>query len=132
MLILVGNFLTSADTPKVPDLVGNWTGTSSGHEKVGGYEGFSDYQLLLSVTEQRDRVFNGTLSFKSISTNEIDETVGFSGVIGPDMKSVYISEYDQGISIGLIISPDTLEIIYLETGKNAMAVIDTFAREVQK
>lgn len=127
VLAVLGTSLTLADSGSVPTLTGNWTGTSVGHENQSGYWDSQKYHLLLSISEQRERVFNGSLTFLSEGT-EKDYTKGISGVIGPDMKTVYMAEYDKGIDMGQLTDPDTLEIIYLKDGKDAIAAIDTFTR----
>lgn len=124
-----GTFFTSADIPSIPNLVGNWTGVSYGHDKIDGYDGPSNWEFLLSITEQKKRAFNGTITFAQKNNPESGQTVGFSGVIGPDMKTIYLSEYNDGLSFGQIIDPDTMEIIYLKTGDYASAAIDTFTRK---
>ena len=129
VMMMAGSCLTSADSPVIPDLTGNWTGTCIGHEREGGYNSTSEWLLFLSITEQRDRTFNGTLSYQKKSEDKITGNEGFSGAIGPDMKALYLAEYGGGYSIGEIINPDTLEFIYLQSGEEGSAAIDTFTRE---
>lgn len=129
VLMVAAICLVSADSQKIPDLVGNWTGTYVGHEREGGYDSPPEWILLLTVTEQRERSFNGTISYQKKSEDTISGTEGFSGAIGSDLKSVYLGEYDSGIAIGQILDPDTIEFIYIDDGKNGAAVIDTFTRD---
>ncbi|PKL60204.1 MAG: hypothetical protein CVV33_03865 [Methanomicrobiales archaeon HGW-Methanomicrobiales-4] len=127
--MMTGTSLTLADS-KIPDLSGNWTGTSTGHDRAGGFDGPSSWQFLLSVGEQKNRAFNGTISYTNILDKDKTGVIGFSGVIGPDMKTVYLTEYTTpGFIIGQIMDPDTMELIYLESGEDASAAIDTFTRE---
>lgn len=129
--MISGTSLTFADST-IPDLSGNWTGTSTGHDRAEGFEGPSSWQFLLSVAEQKDRAFNGTISYTNIFNQDKTGVIGFSGVIGPDMKTVYLTEYTTtGFIIGQILDPDTMEFIYLESGEDASAAIDTFTREKQ-
>lgn len=128
---LLGISTVTADTAAIPDLKGNWTGTSVGHAKETGYDDLSHYLYKLSITEQRDRVFNGTITFLTKEDNKVLGDKGFSGVIGPDMKTIYLSEYDIGLDIGQVIDADTLEIIYLESGKGSTAAIETFTKDAK-
>ncbi len=130
LFLLAGIFVCTADSPTVPDIIGNWVGTSVGHDRVHGYLEYPGYDLLMSITKQQGRVFNGTLTVRNRVTGTTDEPEGFSGVFGPDRKTLFLSEYNSGFDIGQLIDENTLEIIYLEGGDNAMAFIDTFTREV--
>ncbi|HWQ66396.1 MAG TPA: hypothetical protein VN372_05955 [Methanospirillum sp.] len=132
MLMIAGFSLSSAETQNPPDLVGNWTGTSVGHDRTEGYDGPSSWDFILSISEQKGRVFNGTISFTHKADKTKNGSVGFSGVIGSDMKSLYMAEYLDGFNVGQIMGPDTLEILYLESGEEASAAIDTFTRELPK
>ncbi|MFH0966771.1 MAG: hypothetical protein V1862_03695 [Methanobacteriota archaeon] len=129
ILLLVGTGFSSAESQAIPDLIGNWTGTYVGHEQEGGYGNLSEWIILLAIMEQKERVFNGTISYQKKSDDNIDGTHGFSGAVGPDLKSIYLAEYSNGISIGQIIDPDTLEIIYLDSGKKGSVAIYTFTRD---
>lgn len=129
-LVWAGTCPVFAEPQAVPDLTGNWTGTSTGHDRVAGYDGPPSWQLFMSVVDQRDRAFNGTISYKNSNNPDKSGSTGFSGVIGPDMKTVYLAEYTtNGFVIGEIIDSDTMEFIYLESGDDASAAIDTFTRE---
>ncbi|PKL60840.1 MAG: hypothetical protein CVV33_00610 [Methanomicrobiales archaeon HGW-Methanomicrobiales-4] len=118
--------MVSAETESIPDLVGNWTGTSVGHMKQSGYEGSLGYNYTLSIEEQKGRTFNGTLY---IFGPDYNGSTGFSAAIGHDMKNFYMPQYDQGMNFGEIISQDEIEIIYAVTGKNGAALIESFIRE---
>jgi hypothetical protein len=128
VLLVAANCLVSAESQEVPSLVGTWTGTCVGHDQKDGYFDASEWSLELEVTEQKDRVFNGKITFIQKSDNKVLGDEGFSGVIGPDMKTIYLGEYDSGFSFGQLLDPDTLEFIYLDDGKNGSAGIDTFTR----
>lgn len=130
LLLLAGICVCTADNLPAPDMTENWVGTSVGHDRVHGYLDYPGYDLLMSVTKQQGRVFNGTLTVRNRMTGTTDEPEGFSGVFGPELKTVYLSEYHSGSDIGHLIDENTLGIISLEGGDNAMAFIDTFTREV--
>lgn len=124
-ICLIGYFV-SAETETIPDLVGNWSGSSFGHMKQGGYEGSLGYNYTLSIEEQKGRAFNGTLY---ILGPDYTGNIGFSAAFGHDMKTFYMTQYDQGFNFGEIVSQDEIEIIYMAAGKNGMALIESFNRE---
>lgn len=126
ILTCMAGSIVSAETASIPDLIGNWTGTSVGHMKEGGYETPLDYNYTLSIEDQTGRAFNGTLY---ITGPNYKGNTGFSAVIGNDMTSLYMSQYDDGFDFGEIISPNEIELIYAESGKNGMALIESFIRE---
>lgn len=125
--MVLGNGVAGAETVPLPDLVGNWTGSATGHSKEAGFfeEPLGAYRLV--IHEQQGRLFYGTLHYPYEGS---DWSVDFSGGIGPDMETLYIAEYDEGFNIGKMLSPDELEIIYIETSEKGMIGIDTFVREV--
>jgi hypothetical protein len=126
--------LTGASMADIPNLVGNWTGSFEGYEKSIGYMNSDETgALTMVISEQKGRLFTGNFSF-NFSLNETGQgqrDEGFSGIIGLDNKTLYISEYDRGYDIGTITSNDTIELAYLEdgeTGKTAGAFIDKYQR----
>lgn len=130
MLLIIGSiYLTSADTQGIPDLVGNWTGTYMGHERFGGYQNSSEWLVSIMITDQKGRIFNGTILFQNKTDSQINDPIGFSGAIGSDLKTFYLSEYEDGYAIGTIVNLNTLEYIYAVDGANASVAIDTFTRE---
>lgn len=108
----------SADIVSVPDLVGNWTGTSSGHYAEIGYIEEGTYTYTLVIPEQRDRVFNGTLIEEGIDGHR---EYRFSGIIAPDMKELQIVEYGTGIDMGYLISDTDMELILLVHDEKGLA-----------
>ncbi len=74
-----------ADESSLPDLVGNWTGTSDGFHAGAGYFHDGDYRYVLNIGQQEGRIFNGTFIVSGLDpTREYP----FSGVIAHDMKSL--------------------------------------------
>jgi hypothetical protein len=107
---------------EVPDLVGNWTGLESWYGEVNGSVKLIENEgLNLTVAEQKNRLFTGNLTYKSENGTEIVE--GFSGAIGLDNKTLYLSEFNEGYDMGTIISDDEIEMIYLQDGKKAETTI---------
>jgi hypothetical protein len=103
---------------EVPDLLGKWTGLESWYGVVNGSAKLTEnHSFDLIVEEQKDHLFTGNLSWKSENGTEIVE--GFSGAIGPDNRTLYLSEFNEGYDLGTIISDDEIELIYLQDGKKA-------------
>ena len=125
LLVLV--FLaTGISAAKVPDLQGNWTGSWSGYDDGKGYSNLSENgSILFNFQEQKDRLFVGNLTIKV--KNETYDS-GFSGAIGLDNKTLYISQFDNGYSLGTIISNDEMELTYLSDGKGGSVAIDRLYR----
>jgi hypothetical protein len=116
MLAAIG--LSIAD---IPNLVGNWTGSYEGYANNIGYKNEIG-ALTLVISEQKGRLFTGNLSELG------QETVGLSGAIALDNKTLYMAEYDMGYDIGTVLSNDTMELLYLEDGEMGGAFIDEFHR----
>jgi hypothetical protein len=125
LLVLV--FLaTGISAAKVPDLQGNWTGSWSGYDDGKGYSNLSENgSILFNFEEQKDRLFIGNLTIK-LKNETYDR--GFTGAIGLDNKTLYISQFDKGYSLGTIISNDEMELIYLSDGKGGSVAIDRLHR----
>jgi hypothetical protein len=115
----------TAEESSIPDMTGNWSGTSVGHYNEIGYieEGFFDDTLM--ITYQNGQIFNGRLLE---SGGQGDKSYTFAGVIGPDMKTIYITEYEIGRDIGFILDENTLEIILQVEGEKGLAELCRFTR----
>ena len=100
-------FATEICAAEVPNLVGNWTGSSNGYFNEDGVVKLSENEnISIVITEQKDRLF----------------------AIGLDNKALYIAEFDQGYDMGTIISDDEIELIYLADGETGRAFIDRLHR----
>ncbi len=82
--------------------------------------------LNVTVTEQKNRLFTGYLTYKLENGTEISE--GFAGAIGMYNKTLYLAEFNEGYDFGTIISNDEIELIYLQDGKSADAGIARLQR----
>ncbi len=129
LMMIAGNCQVLAVTAPVPNMVGTWTGTSVGHERTGGFTGASEWLFHLIITDQKSRVFNGTLILLKKDDQQIRIPMSISGAIGPDMQTFYLTEHTGGFAKGRIIDPDSLEYIYMIGGENASIAIDTFTRD---
>ena len=127
ILCLILAFLaTGICAAEVPNLVGNWTGTSNGYFNEDGVAKLSENgSVSLVITEQDDRLFAGNLT-AMLNGEEIVK--GLAGAIGLDNKALYIAEFDQGYDMGTIISDDEIELIYLADGETGRAFIDRLHR----
>jgi hypothetical protein len=111
-------------TAKVPDLLGNWTGSATGYVEVNGSNKLVENESVsLSIIEQEDRLFIGNVTYMRNGTEFVE---AFKGAIGLDNKTLYIAE-KRGYSLGTIISDDEIELIYLERWE-VLAAIDKFYR----
>lgn len=127
LLFWIGISLACAETSPLPDLVGNWTGSSTGH--YAGEEGFVDeeaFVYVFVVEKQVDRAFHGTLYETGIRG---EKSYPFSGVIGSDMKTLYMADHDKGYNTGSLIKPDTMELILLVDGSDGLAEVCTLKKE---
>ncbi len=104
---------------EIPNLVGNWTGSIKGFSKDIGYMDVNKPgDLTMVISEQKGQAFIGnfSLNFSLPKAGLMQETEGFSGIIGSDNKTLYFAEYDKGYDIGTILSNDTIEAVYIEDG----------------
>ncbi len=81
--------------------------------------------ISYSITDQKDRLFKGNMTY-TINGTEIAE--GFAGAIGRDNKTFHLAEYDKGYDMGTIISGDEIEMIYIEDGDSGWAAINRLHR----
>lgn len=103
---------------EIPDLLGKWTGLESLYGEVNGSTKLTENESLnVTVTEQKNRLFTGNLTYKLENGTEISE--GFTGAIGLDNETLYLAEFNEGYDFGTIISNDEIELIYLQDGKPA-------------
>ena len=112
---------------EIPDLLGKWTGLESWYGEVNGSAKLTENESLnVAVTEQKNRLFTGNLTYKEANGTEISE--GFAGAIGLDNKTLYFAEFNEGYDMGTIISNDEIELIYLQDGKMAETTIGRLHR----
>jgi uncharacterized protein YxeA len=125
-LILLIIMITGICTAEVPYLVGNWTGTQNTYvAEDGSYNLLENESTSLAITEQKDRLFTGYVTYPS-DGKEIVEYL--AGAIGLDNKTFYVSEMNEGYDFGTIISEDEIELIYLADGENGRTVINALYR----
>lgn len=112
---------------KVPDLIGNWTGSWSGYDEGTGYSNSTDNgSINFAFMEQKGRVFSGNLTINLENETEIGND--FAGAIGLDNKTLHIAEFGKGYSTGTVVSNDEIELIYLMDGEGGSVAIDRIYR----
>jgi hypothetical protein len=126
LLVWVGLLPVSAESSEIPDLVGNWTGHSVGHYAREGYTTEESFNYVFVITDQQGRAFNGTLYESGIHG---DVAYGESGVISYDMKTLNMADHDKGYNHGSLVSPDTMELIILVDGEDALAEVCVLKKE---
>jgi hypothetical protein len=116
---------TTPSAPVIPELTGNWSGTSTGYMYQSGYEVFNE-TLTMTVTSQEGRLFTGVLSFPMIDGTT--ETKAFAGVLGDDGKTIKDIEYPSGFSDGVILAADEIELIFRDEASPSTICIDVLRR----
>lgn len=113
-------------TAQVPNLVGNWTGSQNAYvAENGSYKLSENESTSLAITEQKDRLFNGYVTYPS-NGREIVENL--AGAISLDNKTFYVAELNEGYDFGTIISDDEIELIYLADEDGGRTVINKLYR----
>lgn len=117
--------ITGVCAAQAPDLVGNWTGNTTGYFGAdGAYNLLENDSISIAVAEQNDRLFTGSIAYMREGEEIVED---FAGAIGADNKTLYIAE-SKGYGLGTIISEDEIELIYLEDGDTVVVAIDRLHR----
>jgi len=116
---------TTPSTPVLPDLTGNWSGTSTGYMYLSGYKA-SNETLKMEVTSQEGHLFTGILTFPH--NDGTIETKAFAGVLGDDGKTIKDIEYPGGFSDGAVLSADEIELIFRDEASPSTICIDSLRR----
>jgi cytochrome c len=117
--------VTGAATPSTPDIVGVWTGTSSGHvETVGFCEGAAP---RYTFTAQNGPAFVGYEEYTRGDGVRHSENV--SGVIACD-GGISIVEHDGGYALGEFVEPGEIELRHFQDGDTATVFIFHLKREM--
>jgi hypothetical protein len=109
-----------------PDLVGNWSGTWVDYTEGTGYSDGAGYSMIMSVTEQQDRIFSGEFSF--INPEGSVESDTFAGAIGPDGRTITLTEQNGGYGSGTYTAPDKIELIYANDARPYSIAIDSLKK----
>ncbi|MCK9590795.1 MAG: hypothetical protein M0Q91_02125 [Methanoregula sp.] len=109
----------------IPDLAGTWTGTIKSFDYGTGFNDHPDGKMVITVTEQRDRIFTGNLTV--ITNNTILVTENFAGAIGRDGRTFTLAE-ESGYAFGEILGKDEFEMVYVNDASPFSIAIDSFWR----
>lgn len=111
----------------LPDLVGTWVGPYN----VIRSNGFADGLLQLRVVEQKGPLIKVEKAWKVAPGGAPGDVGGvlfteaaepMVGVIGFDGREIQLAEQgDEGIYTGRLTGPDTMELIYIESDRQAAA-----------
>ena len=123
-LVLVAS---GASATEIPSLVGTWEGPDIGYDALEGYYGDGEDNIVtLTITEQRGRLFNGTITY--LDRNQTEVVEGLAGVIGFDDRTFYLAEFISGYDVGTILSEDEIQLVYVLDGEMGGAAIDKLRR----
>ena len=114
---------TPATMKSIPDLIGRWSGNSTGHTTV---EGFFTHPTLFNISEQKEQAFSGRKEYLRGDGKMYYENL--SGIITMTGE-IYESDGGAGFSIGRLTGPDSLEFNYLEDGSDNKAYITRLTRQ---
>lgn len=116
---------TTPSAPVIPDLSGNWSGTSTGYMYQSGYRVFNE-PIMMEVTSQEDLLFTGVFSFPH--RDGTLETKAFAAVLSDDGKTIKDIEYPGGFSDGIIVSGEEIELIFRDEASPSTICIDSIRR----
>lgn len=108
----------------LPNLAGNWTGSSTGYLRGTEYQVFHD-EVRMNIVEQDGRFFKGQVSY---AMNGTVVTKDFAGILSHDGKTFETVEYPDGFSDGVMIAPDRIELIFRDNADPSRIAVDTFIR----
>ena len=97
-----------------------------GYDEYAGFTDYANFTVEIHVTEQRGRLFFGTIVFSPKGGNVT--STGIAGAISDDGKTFSIVEKEWGYSTGRIIARDEIEITYLNDHTPYSVAIDSFTR----
>ena len=127
LCVSLGSSLVCAESTAYPDLVGTWTGVSSGYhaEDEMFYNETLDMMYTLTIAEQQGQALRGTMD---ISEEYYQANFTFSGIIDHDMTTIYLAEKGTGMDIIHILSPTEIDFIGLDL-ENGSSMVVHFIKE---
>jgi hypothetical protein len=108
----------------VPNLVGVWTGTTTGNTKTDGFRETNTTRY--NITEQKGQAFSGSKEYTR--ANGITYHENFSGVVTHGGK-ISIVGHVAGIMTGDLIGPNEAKFTFLQPGDDAKAFILHLTRQ---
>ncbi len=97
----------------VPNLIGRWTGLTTGHIQGSGF--YSHHNAVFNITGQQGYAFEGNKEYIRPDGKTYYEN--FSGAFSPDGEMLF-ADSTKGYSLGRITGPDSM---YLLTGQDENA-----------
>jgi len=116
--------VTPAGTTATPDLVGVWSGVTTGHINAKGYRDAG--APVYNITTQKGNAFAGFKDYPDMNGVMLHEE--FSGVINKHGE-IFIAETEAGVTIGDLVDSGTMELSYIEDGDAAKAFLITLTRQ---
>ncbi len=111
-------------TASTPDMTGLWSGTADGYTTL---DGFTHYPTtIFNISQQKGQVFIGQKEYPRTDGKTYYENM--TGVITTNGE-FYEADSNGGFSIGKLTGPDSLEIVYLEEGKDTKAIVIHLTRQ---
>jgi len=113
-------------TPPGNTLVGNWTGTMVSYDEGTGYSGTANRSLSMTVTDEKDRLFSGSMVIRA---NGTVSTLPIAGIMAKDRQSFVPVEKNAGYTTGTFINGNEIELDWHNDGPEIGVAIDTLTRE---
>ena len=131
LVVLVCGCMTAPPSQQVPavatttpSLLGTWSGTATGYIEGTGFTNYSGGSMIMRVTDQKDRIFEGQFVYPNLT----GKTVDFAGAIGPDGRTLTLVEQTGGYSSGTLLAPDEIEMIFADDARPFEIAIDQLKR----
>lgn len=105
-------------SPSSQNFTGVWTGTTIGHTRADGFRETDTAQY--TFTAQKEMAFTGYKDYIRANGTRFRENV--SGVLSRDGQISIAGEFND-IMLGTFIGPDEMELILLQPGVDAKALI---------
>lgn len=119
---LAGIAPVRAADPRIPDLVGTWSGDN---HTISDKKGLKTWKKTITITEQTDRRFRGHFIYAAGRKD-------FFGVIYPDNVSMtWVASDSKGYNHGRILGPDRIAACYVEPGEEATAGCAEMVRDAK-
>jgi hypothetical protein len=118
--------LVHAQDKDIPNLVGTWHSTASGHAGGHGFHKKMEKAAEIVIKDQQDRVFHGIVT---VNRAQHKSKGPFSGIIAKDNKTIYVAGHQGGVRIGTLDGPDDITLyVLIPSGKQPRAFIADLKR----
>ena len=105
---------------EIPSLKGVWKGMNY---TLSDLKGFKEWEKTIHITEQKDRRFRGHFDYSEGRKN-------FFGIVFNDNRTMlWVSSTSKGLSPGRLLDEDTMDVCYVESGKEATVGCTLFKRQ---